>query len=1105
MRILLALVTVAAGVVGCSGKTKGNNESKTVKIFIEKSSAKTSLRLTDFSPAFAGLGIRSGATAVKSYSLQVGENTIELPLGTYSFASTLLAYDPADVSKVLYATNTTTENITPDTTEITLTFPNAEVRPMRKMYGVLYEADNRPAQNTAFAITDPHSGAAVVLPGASEIGRTDSRGVYTFSYYYSTNTKPNNVHLKVMSPLSGEKVIVLNGDAEPQNGWTALPFANLTGSTQVSPFAIDLNLLRGPEGPAGYNSVVTSAPFSGVAGACANGGVEIKTCIDSGLNGGVANNGACDGGEVVTVSRICTPVNPSGGGTKGLYVGTTRVGDLWTIGQPLVGIGGDYLAVQNHPMAPTTFFATPQSTSFEGANCSTTPFVEMPSNTIAASSTMYWAFDSSASGATGLLKRVNSRYGRNDSDHNFLGGAPGELSCYAVSSYLGGVASAGNNVVVAAGGGASVGSMSSGGITWTESSGDLQPEFHNIFSWGGNVLVATPQSGGPVLKSVNGGATWSAFTWPSGLPMPMGMGTGANTKFVANSAGTTILAVVTSYSTSSSSSQIYRSADSGATWSQPVLPASMSTYAYAAGQPYFDADSGHAGWVWMPTNSGLLVSKDSGANFARVGAWGKQIALSDSDQTILRFPGSCVTCGTATIYRSTDGGLSFAEHTVSVSFGGEIRGIAANGSNVVAYGSTAMIVSTNGGATWAEKALNPTTQFSANGISSMAIADNGNVYAVANGVASGSQLWYSTLTGTTWTKANVLGTSVNYSAQSVATIADAAFVMGSDPNNSNAAFLRKATDPAGVWADAWSGIPQSFEQMTACGGTKLCFSSYSDYTILDTTNVASPEVGQWATAFGVSVVPSGYRFLYANGKILGINSSGSVREHAVTLSWTQFADSGDVGTCSVYSDGFPIISFSKLNYFFSSTCGTQELRIRKNSETSGSQAIGAPNMYGGESLATRLSSKLLVASGASVSSSTDHGLSWTTTSVSPSASSYAIFGGKLVAIDYAYSNPSASFRVSSDGGGSWGAPIVANALPSSNSGSESRYNGIVVTNSRIFVNFGKSFAISNDTTTGAISSFTSQSLGERNTVFPAKAISLPAGLTFPLGEMTVGN
>jgi hypothetical protein len=148
---------------------------------------------------------------------------------------------------------------------------------------------------------------------------------------------------------------------------------------------------------------------------------------------------------------------------------------------------------------------------------------------------------------------------------------------------------------------------------------------------------------------------------------------------------------------------------------------------------------------------------------------------------------------------------------------------------------------------------------------------------------------------------------------------------------------------------------------------------------------------------------------------------------------------------------------------------------------------------------------LVAACGASIHSSTSNGLAWTTQTNPETASEYNTFGGKLVAVSYSSSYPTTSFRVSPDLGDTWGNSIYAEAASTSNSSSESYYNGYSVTNSRFIVNFGNSFALSNDTTTGALTSFTSQTLGERRTVYPTKAVALPSGLTFPLGEMTVGN
>ena len=246
-----ALIVIAAS---CQNKsapeiTSTNfaaNGLKQVTIsFVSAQSDEKALNLQDVQNDYVGLGIFKGDKLVSTAKLELKENTITVPFDTLTFKAIIVSSRPS-TGEVFLAKAENTESINPNTETLSVQFGAYQKAEIKKVFGLAYESNNVPASDYAISVIDPFSGSYIDLPEDAQLARSDARGVFALNYFLGGDTvrlrlKKNNIVKEVLLPVG----------LSPDNQHYPLPFVNLTGTDQTSPFLVDLNLLRGANGTNG--------------------------------------------------------------------------------------------------------------------------------------------------------------------------------------------------------------------------------------------------------------------------------------------------------------------------------------------------------------------------------------------------------------------------------------------------------------------------------------------------------------------------------------------------------------------------------------------------------------------------------------------------------------------------------------------------------------------------------------------------------------------------------------------------------------------------------------------------------------------------------------
>jgi uncharacterized repeat protein (TIGR01451 family) len=322
-----------------------------------------------------------------------------------------------------------------------------------------------------------------------------------------------------------------------------------------------------------------------------------------------------------------------------------------------------------------------------------------------------------------------------------------------------------------------------------------------------NVYVGTGEEnfsgdsyyGGGLLKSTNGGSTWSNVGTAT-FGGPLGSETGGS--YIGGiaiqpgvSSGTPVVLVASEYSsvTNGLRSGIWRSTDGGSTFT-PVLPVLADEFAYATSVFFISNTTAYAaiGYLWGDTNNGVYKSTDAGQTWTAMNGSGVTALVSglnagritlaaapSNSSTLYASIQSPFTFGLAGMFKSTDGGGTWQAINTPLGTGGGgstidfcggqcwydmAMGVSPNNASLLyasgslnyGAGNGGLYMSTDGGTSW--NSVNP----GSNGqglhpdFHSIAFAPSNKLY-----IGNDGGVWYTTNIGTTSVAWNNLNSTLS--------------------------------------------------------------------------------------------------------------------------------------------------------------------------------------------------------------------------------------------------------------------------------------------------------------------------------------------------------
>lgn len=219
---------------------------------------------------------------------------------------------------------------------------------------------------------------------------------------------------------------------------------------------------------------------------------------------------------------------------------------------------------------------------------------------------------------------------------------------------------------------------------WVEQNSGTSLTLYSVSAVSNNVAWACG-SGGTVLRTVNGGTTWTNVT---GSPIPASLdlysifGWSDNIAFVTGS--------------SASSTFVYRTINGGASWT----PVFTELGGFINVIHMFDDNNGFMQGDPLGTRWSLWRTSNGGASWDSTGMFLAAIGAEHGWNNSIFVDGNTVYMGTngSRVYKSTSNGTNF----VSSSTGSEVNTYALwfNSPNVGLGGGNTIILTTNGGTTW---------------------------------------------------------------------------------------------------------------------------------------------------------------------------------------------------------------------------------------------------------------------------------------------------------------------------------------------------------------------------------------------------------------------
>lgn len=520
----------------------------------------------------------------------------------------------------------------------------------------------------------------------------------------------------------------------------------------------------------------------------------------------------------------------------------------------------------------------------------------------------------------------------------------------------------------------------------------------------GSILYAGSNVGS-IYRSADSGVTWTALT-SAGSRGWYGLAT--------NAAGTKIIATA-------NTGFVYISNDSGATWTQTSLPsqtwvgAAMSPdgtkllTAFASttdGNLYYSSDGGTT-WAAQKDAAGAVISS----------RW-RNVDLSDDGQTMV-----AASLSTSQIWKTNNGGASWVRSGPAWTAGNVGVAISANGQTItIGQLSGGLETTTNGGTSWITKASGVNSDayrvaMSADGTKLIATGSTGDAASTPNAV-------YTSLdSGATWQQHATQGTAQWFTPAMSADGSKVIFgslngrklwtgVWGPESTVSEPA-PAPVTSASLTWgAQKTVGTNDVYDIATSADGTKLVMSKYGE------SMYKSSDSGATWTAFG-SAGDRRSVAVSADGTVILTGRDAQLLSVSKNFGATWVAAKTSAGTDLPVNAGWHVAMSADATKMFALGVSPSISYYSTDGGTTWTQG-GSLHGQATSKLVSSDSGSVLLAGGDNqqVLKSTDHGQSWSYVSGLPTGRWFALDvssdGSRMVAGDF-----NGSVWVSQTSGESW--------------------------------------------------------------------------------------
>ena len=770
------------------------------------------MSLADYKVEFLGVGVFRNGVRVSASTVSGGSAELFVPVAELELRGTLVTYATGDLNKVFTSRFSQTIQITPDTESVDLSFPAYSTPKALNLVGVIYEENGKPAKDLSLSVADPHSGAVITLPNQSHLVRSDDRGVYSFRSFFGAES----VRLRPTERFS-DKEFVLKPDKILGEGWQSLPFLNLNGTDQQSPFEISLALLKGDKGDKGDRGEAGTSGGAGLTGSsakvlqetesagvnCASGGVKVSTWVQAPGTESATFNPA-SGSSGLVVRFVCNGAPASNAGTK-LFRGILEIGSFVSGAKPYLFADSRYFTLKDASEPGGFNVDSTLPVYYMSSNCTGTAYLQDGTGRVSEGPTAYLAAQVIGGSSTSMALASVYRL-----DNNGVG------SCAGIDRASKRIFRVGNSL-------ASINSdqliqLSSNGTSFAGSASNpfvLNPSSNVVTatnSVGASLLLIPSPTAGPQLplqRSSDNGQTFSA------LPNPPFLSGGSFSSMFSSG----LNFYVSSYF--SSMWTVFKSADNGNSWTNLLQDLGYGSASIAGTKVYTQDPNA---WFDMADDKAHVRKYPCNQK-----PWRKSTKLRCTDGT--------------SVFESTNAEMTHWTKLTLTGFspvdpsGKRVGVVPAQTTDIVVYPSsvTQFKISTDGGDSWSERSV---PGFDA--LQDIDVSPDGSRIAVF-GVSSGAgpnMVRESVDAGNTWS--TVFTATGDNVARQGSYDSSGSYVFGSSLPGS-VAVVRKWNGTALTEINVSSMVGATLVRAVyRCGTVRLCFLTEDNLLIVvDESNMAS--------------------------------------------------------------------------------------------------------------------------------------------------------------------------------------------------------------------------------------------------------------------------